>query len=131
MRPLLIFLAGLLLVFGALALLISASRDTERVFVVVDSSFPMRAVWRQVPAELDAIDDQSYSEFALATEKGLIHSWQDRLRFRDTSAYAPCDFSAIDAYAEAAEAGERILLTTPGSCPTDGLTGWQVISLQP
>ncbi len=131
MKPLAIFLAGLLLVFGALAVLISLSRDTERVFVVVDSSFPMREVWRQVPGELDRIDDQSYSEFALATEKDLIHSWQDRLRFRDSSVYAPCDFSEIDAYREAAEAGERILVTTSGSCPTDGLAGWTVVTLEP
>jgi hypothetical protein len=131
LKPLLIFLAGLVLVFGALALLISLSRDTERVFVVVDSSFSMGEVWRQVPGELDGIDDQSYSEFALATEKDLIHSWQERLRFRDTSTYAPCDFSEIEAYDEAGEAGERILITTSGSCPTDALAGWTVITLEP
>lgn len=131
MRPLLIFIAGLLLVFGALAVFISASRSTERVFVVVDSSFPMRAAWRQVPAELDAIDDQSYSEFALATEKGLIHSWQERLRFRETSTFAPCDFSRLEDYAEAGDADVRILITTSASCPTDALADWSVITLDP
>ena len=131
MKPLLIFLAGLVLVFGALALAISLSRETERVFVVVDSSFSMGEVWQQVPGELDSIDDQSYSEFALATEKDLIHSWQERLRFRDTTTYAPCDFSGIEAYDEASEAGERILITTSSSCPTDALASWTVITLEP
>ena len=91
----------------------------------------MRAVWRQVPGRLDDIGARGSSEFALATEKGLIHGWQDQLRFRDVSQFAPCDFSEIDAYAEAGEAAERVLLTTSGSCPTDGLTGWTVIALQP
>lgn len=90
----------------------------------------MRAVWRQVPGALDDIGDRGSSEFALATEKGLIHGWQDELRFRDVSQFAPCDFSDIDAYDEAAEAGDRILITTPASCPTDALSGWTVIMLR-
>lgn len=131
MKPLAIFLVALLLAFGGLAAVITVSRDTARVFVVVDSSFPMREVWRQVPGALDTLDDAGYTEFALATEKDLVHSWQERLRFRESRAYAPCDFADISAYAEAAEADEVVLITTPGSCPTDGLAGWTVISLRP
>lgn len=131
MKPLAIYLVALLLAFGGLATVITVSRDTERVFVVVDSSFAMRDVWRQVPGALDALDDAGYSEFALASEKDLIHSWQERLRFRDSRAYAPCDFTGISAYAEAAEADELVLITTPASCPTDGLADWEVISLRP
>ena len=131
MKPLAIFLAALLLAFGGLAAVITLSRDTERIFVVVDSSFPMREVWRQVPGALDTLDDAGYSEFALATEKDLIHSWQERLRFRESRAYAPCDFADIKAYAEASEADELVLITTPGSCPTDIFGEWTIISLRP
>ena len=91
----------------------------------------MRAVWRQVPGALDDIADRGSSEFALATEKGLIHGWQAQLRFRDVSQFAPCDFSEIDAYVEAREAGERVLVTTPASCPTDALSDWTVVQLRP
>lgn len=131
MRPLAIFAVGVLVVFGALAAVIMISRDSERVFVVVDSSFPMREVWTQVPVTLEDIGDRGNSEYALATEKELIHSWQEQLRFREVSQFAPCDFSSIDAYAEAGQATERILLTTPGSCPTEGLDGWTVMRLRP
>jgi hypothetical protein len=91
----------------------------------------MRAVWRQVPGELDDIGDRGSSEFALATEKDLIHGWQDELRFRDVSQFAPCDFGDIDAYAEAGEADQRILVTTSASCSTEALSGWTVITLRP
>ena len=48
-----------------------------------------------------------------------------------TTKIAPSDFTEIDAYAEAAEAGERVLVTTSGSCPTDALAGWTVVTLRP
>ncbi len=131
MKPLAIFLVGLVVAFGAIAVVITFSRDSQRVFVVIDSSFPMRAVWRQVPGALDEIDDQDFSEFALANEKDLVHSWQETLRFRSTTPYAPCDFSRIAAYGEAAAASELILITTSGSCPTDELDGWRVVLLEP
>jgi hypothetical protein len=131
MKPLAIYLAALLLAFGGLAAVITLSRDTARVFVVVDSSFAMRDVWRQVPGELDTLDDSGYAEFALATEKDLVHSWQDRLRFRESRPYAPCDFTDIETYPEAAEADERVLITTSGSCPTDAFGDWTIISLRP
>lgn len=131
MRPLAIFVVGVLLVFGALAAVIMLSRESERVFVVVDSSFPMREVWAQLPGTLDDIASRGGTEFALATEKELIHDWQDELRFREVSQFAPCDFSGIDAYAEASDAAEQILVTTPASCATDTLAHWTVIQLRP
>lgn len=131
MKPLALFLVALVLVFGALAAVITLSRDSARVFVVVDSSFPMRQVWTQLPGALADIEEQGYSGFALATEKDLIHTWGDQLRFRETRVYAPCEFSEITDYPQADQADERVLITTPASCPTDTLGDWQVILLQP
>ncbi len=131
MRPLAIFLVGVVIVFGLLAAVIVLSRPTERLFVVVDGSFPMRSVWNQVPGTLAELEDQDYAEYALATEKRLVHSWQPSLVLRAPAPYAPCDLGGLDAYTEAAEADARVLITTPGSCPTDGLADWQVISLSP
>jgi hypothetical protein len=91
----------------------------------------MRAVWSQVPGALADIEDQGYAEYALASEKELIHPWQGQLRFRETRAYAPCDLGDVESYVQAGEADKRILITTPGACPTDGLGDWQVILLQP
>ena len=131
MKPLAIFVIGLAVVFGAIAVITGIVRDTSRVFVVVDSSFPMVEVWSQVPGALDDIDDQRYSEFALATEKELIHSWRDSLHLDDTTPFAPCDFSEIEAYDEIEAADELVLITTSSSCPTDAPTAWRVIILGP
>lgn len=131
MKPLAIFIAGLVIVFGAFAVILNIVRDTERVFVVVDSSFPMTEVWSQVPGVLDDIDDRQYSEFALGTEKDLVHSWQEELRLGTTNPFAPCDFSEIGAYSEVGEADELILVTTSSSCPVDAFTDWTVMILTP
>lgn len=131
MRPLAIFLLGVALVFGLLAAAIVVTRPSERVFVVVDSSFPMREVWGRVPGALEAIEAEGYVEVALATEKDLIHSWQEAFRLRESTPYAPCDFSEVGDYAQAAEADALVLITTETSCPTDALTEWEVRTLAP
>jgi hypothetical protein len=131
-KPLLIWLAVVAVVFGGYALITAAVRETTQVFVVVDSSFQMRPVWTDVQLELDRIDDEDHAEFALATEKGPVHSWQSELVLVGVEAFAPCTFEGIDLSAEAVEADERILITTSdNACPTTALAGWDVIELEP
>jgi hypothetical protein len=126
------WLAGFVVVFGAAALIINAVRTTERVFVVVDSSFPMTEVWDQVRGELDRLDDARFTEYALATEKNLIHTWGPRLDPAGVNPFAPCGFDEIEDYTEVTEADELILITTSGSCETDNLTEtWNVTLLEP
>ncbi len=131
MKPLLIWSALVAVMFGGFAVATDATRSTDQVFVVVDSSFPMREVWSRVPRELDRIDNRSYAEFALATEKGDIHGFQDELVLGAVEPFAPCTFEGIDAYPAAADADERILVTTPGSCDTSALTGWTIVEVTP
>ncbi|MEN8113336.1 MAG: hypothetical protein ABFS21_03015 [Actinomycetota bacterium] len=130
MKPFLIFVAGLVVVFGAFAVITNLIRDTERVFVVVDSSFPMTEVWSQVPGALSDIDDQRFSEFALATEKELVHTWSDSLQLGSTTPFAPCDFSEVSAYSEIGEADDLVLITTSSSCSTEAFATWRVIVLE-
>src|SRR6478735_7159012 len=119
MKPLAIWLAVVAVVFGGYALITSATRDTTQVFVVVDSSFQMRPVWTDVQLELDRIDDEDHAEFALATEKGPVHSWQPELTLVGVDAFAPCTFDGIDQSPEATAADERILITTSANtCDT-------------
>ncbi len=92
MKPLAIWIAVVAVVFGGYALVTRNARDTEQVFVVVDSSFQMQPVWSDVRRELDRIDDAEYSEFALATEKEFIHSWQPELELVGVEPFAPCGF---------------------------------------
>lgn len=132
MKAFAFWLAGFVVVFGGLALIINAVRETERVFVVVDSSFAMTQVWDQVPRELDRLDDERYTEFALATEKNLIHSWGSRLDLGGINPFAPCGFEEVEDHTEVGEADELILITTSGSCETTGLTeSWNITVLEP
>lgn len=135
MKPLAIWLAAVAVLFGGYALAASVLQDTSRVFVFVDSSNPMENVWRDVPRELDRIDDADRSEFALANGQSrgadLVHSWESELRLSGVTPFAPCSFDDIDDFTEAVEADERILVTTMSSCDTSALVGWDIIMLEP
>lgn len=135
MKPLAIWIAIVAVVFGGYALATTLLRETEQVFVFVDSSNRMELLENEIVVELDGIDDRDDSEFALARGQSrgeeLVHSWQTELRWTNTPLFAPCSFEGIDSFPEATEADERILITTAGSCPTDALTGWTIIELTP
>jgi hypothetical protein len=136
MKPLAIWIAAVAVVFGGYALVTSQTRDTEQVYVVVDSSFWMEGVASDVPRELDRIDDADHSEFALATARDrsttLIHSWQDELTLARFEAFGPCSFDGIDQLAEAGDADERILVTSSATeCDTAALADWTIIELTP
>jgi len=136
-KPLAIWLAIVAVVFGGYALVASLLRDTEQVVVVVDASQPMALLNNDIIVELDRIDDREDAEFALATisdrpsNSGLVHSWQSDLRWPNTPLFGPCSFDGIETFPEAADADERILITTPGSCDTSALTDWTIIELSP
>jgi len=131
-KPLLIWLAVVAVVFGGYALITSAVRETTQVFVVVDSSFQMRPVWSDVELELDRIDNEEHAEFALATEKEPVHSWEPELTLVGVDAFAPCTFEGIGDSPEAIAADRRILITTSANtCPTTSLVDWEIIELEP
>ena len=135
MKPLAIWLAIVAVVFGGYALVASLLRETEQVFVFVDSSFRMETLNNEIIVELDRIDDRSNAEFALARGQDrsseLVHSWQPDLSWSTTPLFAPCSFADIDAFTEATDADERILITTAGSCDTSTPTDWTIIELSP
>ena len=137
MKPLAIWLAIVAVVFGGYALVANLLSETEQVFVVVDASQPMLVLNNDIILELDRIDDRDNAEFALATvssrpsNTGLVHSWQAQIRWPNAQLFGPCSFAEIDAFAEATDADERILITTAGSCDTSTLTDWTVVELTP
>ncbi len=137
MKPLTIWLAIVAVVFGGYALVASLLRETEQVFVVVDASQPMELLNNDIIVELDRIDDRDDAEFALATisaqpsNTGPVHSFQSQLRWTTTPLFGRCSFADIDSFTEAADADERILITTPGPCETSTLADWTVVELTP
>jgi hypothetical protein len=134
-KPLAIWLAIVAIVFGGYAAATTLLRQTDQVFVAVDTSQPMQLLNNKIIMELDQIDDRQDAEFALAIARRntaeLIQSWQPELRWNNAPLFAPCSFDGIDSFPEASDADERILITTPGSCPTDALTDWTIIELTP
>jgi hypothetical protein len=131
-RPFAIWLAAFVVVFGIFAFVTNNVRETDEVFVLVDSSFAMQDVWTRVAVELDRIDDERYSEFALATEKSVVHGYQERLRMGDVVPFAPCNNDRLDEYPQVQTADRLVLITTDGSCLTEGLEGdWEIIELAP
>ena len=135
MKPLAIWVAIVAVVFGGYALIASLLQGTEQVFVFVDSSNRMELLENEIIVELDQIDDRDDAEFALARgqDRGseLVHTWQSELRWATTPLFAPCSFDGVETFTEAADADERILITTSGSCPTDALDDWTIIELTP
>ncbi|MGB0113972.1 MAG: hypothetical protein WBP59_12175 [Ilumatobacteraceae bacterium] len=132
MKPLAIWLAIVVIVFGGYALITTALRETKQVLVVVDSSFQMRPVWSDAQLELDRIDDQDHAEFALATEKGPVHSWRADFRLPAGDPFAPCGFEDVIAFPDVAEADELILITTTdNTCDLAEFTDWNIIELTP
>lgn len=132
MRAFAIWLAAFVVLFGGFALVTNNVRETDEVFVLVDSSFEMRDVWTRVAGELDRIDDDRYSEFALATEKSLVHGYQERLRIGDVVPFAPCDADELARYPQTETADRLVMITTEDSCLTQGLEGdWEIVTLEP
>jgi hypothetical protein len=110
MKPFAVWASAVVVAFAALAGVTTATRDTEQVFVVVDSSFFMEGLLSRVPSELDRIDDRDYAEFALATlsdrTKESIHGYQPDFDYVVGDAFAPCSFEDIDGFTEASSADE-------------------------
>ncbi len=127
------WLTGFILLFGGYsgATHLVREREPERVFVVVDSSFPMRDVWNQVPDVLDRLDDGRYAEYALATEKAPVHGWQRQLTLGATDAFAPCGFERVPGFPLIAQADRVIVVTAEDSCDTSSLpANWDVMKLE-
>lgn len=83
--------------------------------VVVDASYPMQADWARVQQQLQQLNEQRYTRFALATEKGLQHSWDSSLNPARITPYAPRDLSRLkglrDSLPELQEADKVVVIT--------------------
>lgn len=140
MKPLLIWLAIVAVVFGGFALVSTALQETSRVFVAIDTSVDMETRADEIRRELDRIDDRDDAEFALAnvssqrSNSGLVHSWQSELRWDGVALFGGCSFAEVESFPEATDADDRILVTTSASvdadsCDTSALVGWEIVLL--
>ena len=134
------FLLWCVVFFGLYGMLSSAyhlhlTRHPGKVLVAVDTSFPMQAVWSQVPDTLAALQEQRYTLFSLITDKARIHSWQSRLELGHLQPYAPRALAQMldpHKYPEIAEADQVWVVTNASnSAALAEDKRWHMVQLQP
>jgi len=135
MAPFLHWLAAALISFGTLAGGYHTYLDARpfRVLVIVDSSFPMKAIWPKVTSKLQEIGDRRYTEFSLYSEKNKVHDWQPVLRPDDLVAYAPRSFAKLQSMLKSSGVGdvaEIILVTSARTTELKEFEDWTVLSIQ-
>ena len=111
------------------------TRHPRRVLVAVDTSFPMQAVWSQVPDTLAAIQAQRYTLFGLITDKARVHPWQPRLELGHLQPYAPRTLAQmldLHRYPEMAVADQIYVVTNAiNSAALAADKRWHIVQLQP
>jgi len=135
MKTFAIWFAATLTLFGFLSGAYHAylSENPRRVLVVIDSSFPMRAVWRKAEAELRSLNGRRYTEYALISEKARIHSWSEALRLGTLSPFAPRNFANLRnsaRYPEMNSAMEVHFITNAAETQTSEFSEWIVHRLR-
>lgn len=119
----------------AVAAHVFLTRHPRRVAVALDASFPMQAVWAQVPATLEALHTQRYTVFSLLTEKATIHSWQPRLALGRLQPYAPRALPQlldVATHSELRDADQVIVVTNaPQSAALTVEQRWRLVQLHP
>ena len=137
MKQLLIWCAVFWGLYGGMsaAYHLHLTRHPRRVLVAVDTSFPMQAVWSQVPDTLAALQAQRYTLFSLITDKARIHPWQSRLELGQLQPYAPRALAQMldpHRYPEMAVA-DRIYVITNATNGTAlaAEKRWHIVQLQP
>ena len=134
------FLRWCVVFFGLYGVLSSVyhlhlTRHPRRVLVAVDTSFPMQAVWSQVPDTLAAVQAQRYTLFGLITDKARIHPWQPELELGHLQPYAPRALAQMldqHRYPEIAAADQIYVVTNAAnSAALAADKRWQIVQLQP
>lgn len=137
MKPFLFWCVVFLGSYGVLSSVyhLHLTRHPRKVLVAVDTSFPMQAVWSQVPATLAGFQAQRYTLFSLITDKARVHPWQPRLELGQLQPYAPRALAQMldrHRYPELA-AADQIYVVTNASNSAALAAGrhWHIVQLQP
>ncbi len=104
----------------------------KRVLVIVDTSYPMSAVWDQVPSALALLEGSRYMVFALASDKGRIHGWRSTLELGRNVPYAPRNLKDLRQQLpmpELEEASEIVLITNAPEKELPPSNGWKIVHL--
>ncbi len=67
----------------------------RKILIALDTSYPMRPVWEQVHAMVQALPQPRYSECSVITDKGRLHGWQPVPQLGNVQPYAPRDLTKL------------------------------------
>ena len=104
----------------------------KRVLVILDTSYPMSAVWDEVPSALASLEGSRYTVFALASDKGRIHGWRSTLELGRSAPYAPRylkDLRQQLAMPELGEASQVVLITNAPEKELPSSGDWKIVHL--
>ena len=137
MKQFLVWCAAFFGLYGVLssAYHLHLARHPRKVLVAVDTSFPMQAVWSQVPDTLATIQEQRYTLFGLITDKARIHPWQSKLELGHLQPYAPRALAQmIDPYRYPEMAAADQIYVVTNAVHSAALVEdkrWHIVQLQP
>lgn len=131
MKAFAVWLGVALLAFGATALgaHVMLTAHPYRIAFVVDSSFGMSAAWPGVADVLRTAARRPYAEYAVVTEKGVVHAWSAQPNLHNTHPYAPRDLSRLKQMAASpplSEADSIVLVTNAPPGDLTDLPAWTV-----
>lgn len=137
MPPFLRWCAVFLGLYAGLALAYhhTLTHTPRRVVVALDASYPMQAVWDQVPPVLETLQARRYTVFSLLTEKATLHSWQPTLTLGRLQPYAPRTLAPlldVAMHQELRAADEVVVVTNAANTTALPVAKhWRVVQLQP
>jgi hypothetical protein len=131
MKPFALWLVIAGVLFGGMcgAYHVYLTEHPRKVLVAVDTSYPMKPVWDQVPGILKNLSAQRYARFALVTEKSKVHDWSFKLEPGKLTPYAPRDLSRLNDYPEIKEASFKFLITNAPPPQTGNMGGWKIVRM--
>jgi hypothetical protein len=137
MKPFLVWCVVFFGLYGVLSGVyhLHLTRHPRKVLVAVDTSFPMQAVWSQVPDTLATLQAQRYTLFGLITDKARIHPWQSGLELGHLQPYAPRVLAQMldrHRYPEIAVADQIYVVTNAANGTALAADKrWHIVQLQP
>ena len=102
------------------------SSSPNRIAIVVDSSFNMRSVWGDVPKLVERVSREKYAEYAVMSEKRVVHTWRDTPSLGNLSPYAPLSLDKVAGFDPIDEADQVIFITNASSDKLKGVD-WDIV----
>lgn len=91
MKLFIIWLVLFILLFGGLSVFynILLNANPTKILIAVDTSYFMSTSWQNVTDRIKEFESKRYTKYALITDKRLIHSWNNELKYNEIENIKP------------------------------------------